>query len=99
MLCDHVHLALYRLGPYASWPGGAATANHAKLWMVDGWAFYIGSDRMYPVNLQEFGYVVDDRQAAQELVEAYWTPLWRWSSRAAVSGHGVKDCIFREIIK
>ena len=57
--------------------------------MVDGRAFYIGSDNMYPVNLQEFGYIVDDAKAAQQLTDAYWTPLWQWSSKAAVSGPGV----------
>jgi phosphatidylserine/phosphatidylglycerophosphate/cardiolipin synthase-like enzyme len=98
MLCDHVHLAPYRLGPYASWPDGAPIANHAKFWMVDGQAFYIGSDNMYPVNLQEFGYVVDDARAVQELTDAYWTPLWQWSSKDAVSGPGVEKCIFRDVI-
>jgi len=98
MLCDHVHLAPYRFGPDASWPGGIPLATHAKLWMIDGRAFYIGSDNMYPVNLQEFGYVVDDAKAAQELTDAYWAPLWQWSSKAAVSGPGVGSCIFRDII-
>jgi hypothetical protein len=54
---------------------------------------------MYPVNLQEFGYIVDDRKAAAELIDSYWTPLWRWSQRAAVSGAGVEKCIFREVLK
>ena len=99
MLCERVHLAPYRFGPDASWPGGVPFANHAKFWMVDGRTFYIGSDNMYPVNLQEFGYIVDDARAAQELSDAYWTPLWQWSSKAAVSGPEVKDCIFREVIK
>jgi phosphatidylserine/phosphatidylglycerophosphate/cardiolipin synthase-like enzyme len=98
MLCDHVHLAPYRFGPDASWPGGIPFATHAKLWMVDGRAFYIGSDNMYPVNLQEFGYIVDDAKAARELSDAYWTPLWQWSSKVAVSGPGVDNCIFRDVI-
>ena len=73
LLCSHVHLAPFRFGPDASWPGGKAIANHAKLWMVDDRVFYIGSDNMYPVNLQEFGYIVDDRQAAAEhAAAAYW---------------------------
>jgi phosphatidylserine/phosphatidylglycerophosphate/cardiolipin synthase-like enzyme len=97
MLCEHVHLAPYRFGPDASWPGGAPIANHAKFWMVDGRTFYIGSDNMYPVNLQEYGYIVDDAQAAREIGDAYWTPLWQWSSKAAVSGPGVDNCIFREV--
>jgi phosphatidylserine/phosphatidylglycerophosphate/cardiolipin synthase-like enzyme len=98
MLCDHVHLAPFRFGPDASWPGGVPIANHAKFWMVDGRTFYIGSDNMYPVNLQEFGYIVDDARAAQELTDAYWTPLWQWSSKAAVSGPGVENCIFRDVV-
>lgn len=99
MLCNHVHLAPFRFGPDDSWPGGDPLATHAKFWMVDGHVFYIGSDNMYPVNLQEYGYIVDDARAAQQLTDAYWTPLWQWSSKAAVSGPEVKDCIFREVIK
>jgi phosphatidylserine/phosphatidylglycerophosphate/cardiolipin synthase-like enzyme len=99
LLCEHVHLAPFRFGPDDSWPGGIPFATHAKFWMVDGHVFYIGSDNMYPVNLQEYGYIVDDAKAAQELTDAYWTPVWQWSSKAAVSGPEVKDCIFREVIK
>ncbi len=95
LLCSHVHLAPLRFGPDAAWPGGKTIANHAKLWMVDDRFFYIGSDNIYPVNLQEFGYIVDDRKAATELLDAYWNPLWQWSQRAAVSGEGVEPCIFR----
>jgi hypothetical protein len=38
-------------------------------------------------------------ESAKEVIDAYWSPLWQWSSRAAVSGRDVKNCIFREIIK
>ena len=99
LLCERLHLAPLRFGPDDRWPDRQPIATHTKFWMVDSRVFYIGSDNMYPVNLQEFGYIVDDRKAAQELIDAYWTPLWQWSSRAAVSGRGVKNCIFREIIK
>ena len=99
LLCSHVHLAPLRFGPDPSWPGGKAIANHAKFWMVDDRTFYVGSDNMYPVNLQEFGYILDDGKAAAELLDSYWTPLWQWSQRAAVSGEGVEQCIFREVIK
>ncbi|MBV8190556.1 MAG: hypothetical protein JOY64_32065 [Alphaproteobacteria bacterium] len=98
-LCRNLHLAPLRFGPDAAWPRGRAIANHAKLWMVDERIFYIGSDNFYPVNLQELGYVVDDRKAAAQLVEAYWRPLWQWSSAAAVSGEEARTCIFREPTK
>ena len=99
LLCERLHLAPFRFGPDRRWPDGQPFATHAKFWMVDSRIFYIGSDNMYPVNLQEFGYIVDDAKAAQQVADDYWTPLWQWSSRAAVSGRGVKNCIFREIIK
>lgn len=99
LLCEHMHLAPFRFGPDQMWPDGKTFATHMKLWMIDDRAFYIGSDNMYPVNLQEYGYIVDDRKAAGELLDAYWNPLWKWSERAAVSGAGVQNCIFREIIK
>ncbi len=99
LLCEHVFLAPLRFGPDRKWPSGAAIVSHAKFWMVDDRTFYIGSDNMYPVNLQEFGYIVDDAKAAGEILDAWWTPLWQWSQRAAVSGRGVDKCIFRELLK
>jgi phosphatidylserine/phosphatidylglycerophosphate/cardiolipin synthase-like enzyme len=99
ILCDHVHLAPLRFGPDATWPDHGTFASHMKFWLIDDRAFYIGSDNMYPVNLQEYGYIVDDSKAAGELLDALWKPLWQWSERAAVSGPEVKNCIFREIIK
>ncbi|MEI6204913.1 MAG: hypothetical protein WCP68_23450, partial [Enhydrobacter sp.] len=99
LLCEHVHLAPFRFGLDAKWPDHGTFGVHTKFWMIDDRAFYIGSDNMYPVNLQEYGYIVDDRKAAGELLDAYWKPLWQWSQRAAVSGPDVRNCIFREIIK
>ncbi len=58
--------------------------NHAKFWMVDDRAFHVGSDNLYPHNLQEFGYVVESVDLAREMLAAYWEPLWTFSRRAAV---------------
>ena len=57
--------------------------NHAKFWMVDDLAFHVGSDNLYPHNLQEFGYVVESPALAREAIASYWDPLWTFSSRAA----------------
>jgi hypothetical protein len=59
--------------------------NHAKLWMVDDCAFHIGSDNIYPHNLQEFGYVVESEALASTVLADYWEPLWRHSARGAVA--------------
>jgi phosphatidylserine/phosphatidylglycerophosphate/cardiolipin synthase-like enzyme len=98
LLCSRVHIAPFRFGPDDKWPSGSPFALHAKFWMVDDRAFYFGSDNLYPVNLQEFGYIVDDRRAAQEILDAWWNPMWQWSAPAAVSGEGVKRCVFRELV-
>jgi phosphatidylserine/phosphatidylglycerophosphate/cardiolipin synthase-like enzyme len=57
--------------------------NHAKFWMVDDRAFHVGSDNLYPHNLQEFGYVVESSTLAREALESYWNPLWKFSSRTS----------------
>jgi len=94
LLCKRLHIAPTRFGPDPSWPEKRPISNHAKFFMVDERAFHIGSDNFYPVNLQEFGWIVEDRAAAASLKRDYWDPLWRWSSAAAISGEGVGDCIF-----
>ncbi len=95
LLCRRLHVAPLRFGPDAKWPDGKPFANHAKSWMVDDRYFYIGSDNFYPIDLQEFGYIVDSTKAADEYIKAYWTPLWQWSKAAAVSGDDASDCILR----
>ena len=95
-LCRHLSFAPLRFGPDATWPDKKPIANHSKFWMVDDRFFYIGSDNMYPVNLQEFGYIVDSRAAAGQLRTAYWDKLWQWSRRAAISGLNAPRCLFTE---
>jgi len=58
--------------------------NHAKFWMVDERAFHVGSDNLYPHNLQEFSYVVESAPLAREALAVYWGPLWTFSSRVAI---------------
>ncbi len=94
LLCQRLHMAPLRFGPDATWPGNRPIGNHSKLWMMDDRAFYVGSDNFYPVDLQEFGYIIDDRAAAAELLRSYWTPLWQWSRLAAISGHDAPQCVF-----
>lgn len=95
LLCQHLHLAPLRFGPDEAWPDGHPLGNHGKFWLVDDHVFYIGSDNIYPADLQEFGYILDDRDAAATLHRRYWDPLWRWSSRAAISGSEAAACVFR----
>ena len=95
LLCSRFHLASFRFGPDTTWPDKQPIGNHSKFWMVDDRYFYIGSDNLYPVDLQEFGYIVDDRAAATEVLRSYWEPLWRWSRQAAISGDDARRCVLR----
>jgi phosphatidylserine/phosphatidylglycerophosphate/cardiolipin synthase-like enzyme len=94
LLCRNFHLAPLRFGPDPAWPGGHKIANHAKFWMVDQRAFHIGSHNLYPVDLQEFGYIVEDRAAATTVLRDYWEKLWRYSRAAAISGSDAPRCVF-----
>jgi phosphatidylserine/phosphatidylglycerophosphate/cardiolipin synthase-like enzyme len=94
LLCRRLHVATLRFGPDEDWPDGKPFGSHVKFWMVDDRLFYIGSDNLYPVDLQEFGYIVDNRAAAAELLRVWWNPLWRWSRHAAISGPDAARCVF-----
>ena len=96
LLCQRLHLAPIRFGPDAKWPDGQPIGNHGKFWMVDDHVFYIGSDNIYPSDLQEFGYILDDKTIAATALRTYWDPLWRWSSAAAISGSDAPSCVFRD---
>lgn len=93
-LCRHFHLAPLRFGPDATWPGGEPIGTHAKFWMVDERAFYIGAENLYPSELQEFGYIVEDDAASAQALRAFWEPAWTWSRKAAISGDDAPSCVF-----
>ncbi|MBV8165343.1 MAG: hypothetical protein JO021_01030, partial [Alphaproteobacteria bacterium] len=96
LMCRQFHLAPLRFGPDDRWPGGVAIANHAKLWVVDDRAFHIGSKNLYPVDLQEFGAIVEDRAATTQLLADYWEPLWQHARVAAISGSDAPHCRFEK---
>jgi phosphatidylserine/phosphatidylglycerophosphate/cardiolipin synthase-like enzyme len=95
-LCRRFHLAPLRLGPDAAWPGGEPIGTHAKFWMIDERAFHIGAENLYPTELQEFGYIVEDKPAAARALRELWEPAWKWSRAAAISGADAPACVFRE---
>ncbi|MEY3288175.1 MAG: hypothetical protein RLZZ419_417 [Pseudomonadota bacterium] len=58
-------------------------ANHSKFYMAtddSGKAiYYVGSDNLYPHDLFEFGYMVDDIAANKKMYDNYWTNVWKYS--------------------
>jgi phosphatidylserine/phosphatidylglycerophosphate/cardiolipin synthase-like enzyme len=79
-VCAHLHVAPLRFSDENTFPDGKVFPNHAKLVLVDEQAFFIGSQNLYQAGLTEFGYIVDDKRAASELVSGYWNHLWQYSA-------------------
>jgi phosphatidylserine/phosphatidylglycerophosphate/cardiolipin synthase-like enzyme len=61
-------------------------ANHAKVYIIDDEAFYVGSDNAYaaPYNeqgLQEFGFMISGKEETRRFMDGYWDKFWRYSSQ------------------
>eukprot|EP00928_Gymnodinium_smaydae_P045159 TRINITY_DN3013_c1_g1_i1.p1 TRINITY_DN3013_c1_g1~~TRINITY_DN3013_c1_g1_i1.p1 ORF type:complete len:573 (+),score=80.14 TRINITY_DN3013_c1_g1_i1:77-1795(+) len=86
VLCGFLRLASVRLAAkMPSWPGtGVKIGQHAKVIAVDDAAFYIGSHNLYPTPLQEFGYIVEDSNAASDLNKLFLDKLWHYSEETAI---------------
>jgi phosphatidylserine/phosphatidylglycerophosphate/cardiolipin synthase-like enzyme len=93
LLCSKLHLTAFRYGQDETWPDGTHFASHAKQIAIDGQAIYIASHNMYPANLQEFGYIVDDSRVTADWIAKYWNNAWTNSSRVAVSGPEAAQCL------
>jgi phosphatidylserine/phosphatidylglycerophosphate/cardiolipin synthase-like enzyme len=97
-LADHVQVAPLRF--YDKQPGDPAAqswkwrrgneaiepANHAKVYIVDSEAFYVGSDNAYaaPNNedgLQEFGFLVSGEAETKRFLDEYWNKLWTYAEQ------------------
>jgi hypothetical protein len=93
LLCSKLHLAPLRYNATEStWPDGTPFANHSKIVEVDAQGLYVASHNLYPANLQEFGYIVDDSRVTAGWLSSYWANAWGWSSTAAVSGTEATSC-------
>merc|ERR1712146_45791 len=64
--------------PAGKKPEGKA-GNHAKFFIVDKKAYYMGSQNLYIANLGEWGVLVDDESVTQQILSEYWNPLWAQS--------------------
>lgn len=92
-ICQHLQLAPLRIASgVGTWDNGNSIGNHAKVIAVDHEAFYVGSKNLYPATLQDFGYIVEDVDAAKTFYDEYQTPLWFNSQSAAVVDYNQGIC-------
>ena len=92
LVCERFGVATLRASSDDAWPNGATLGNHAKYFMVDDLAFYVGSQNLYDANLAELGVIVDDPAVAREIRDRYFAPMWEHSRRVAVSGSDATAC-------
>ncbi|MER7757373.1 phospholipase D-like domain-containing protein [Kitasatospora sp. NPDC097643] len=91
-MCQNLQLASFRAASTPTWADGHPYALHHKLVSVDGSAFFIGSKNLYPAYLQDFGYIVEDSNAAQQLDANLLAPQWQYSQAAATFDYARGIC-------
>lgn len=60
--------------------------NHAKVYIIDEQAYYVGSDNAYAIpttdeGLQEFGFLISGEDETKKFLGDYWDKFWKYSSQ------------------
>lgn len=58
------------------WEDGETMAMHAKHFIIDDIAYYIGSQNLYVCDLAEWGILIDDKVQTAKVKKEYWSPMW-----------------------
>jgi len=76
---DNLRVCFIREEGGGQWEDGMNMGMHAKHFIVDDQATYIGSQNLYVCDLAEWGVVIDDKEKTEAMMEEYWTPMWEHS--------------------
>jgi PLD-like domain len=83
---ENLRVCFLRRKAGSKWDNGKDTVGlHAKHFIIDDRAAYIGSQNLYICDLAEWGVVIDHEESVQKMMSEYWKPMW------AVSYTG-EDC-------
>ncbi|KAL3902487.1 MAG: hypothetical protein SGARI_005810 [Bacillariaceae sp.] len=58
---------------------GQTLGLHAKHFIIDDIACYIGSQNLYICDLAEWGVLIDDPEVTASIKAQYWDPMWKVS--------------------
>ena len=75
-VADNLRVCFIREECGGEWEDGESMGMHAKHFIVDDTATYIGSQNLYVCDLAEWGVIIDDEERTKALMEEYWTPMW-----------------------
>jgi len=59
------------------WSDGKTLGMHAKHFIIDDIAYYVGSQNLYIADLAEWGVLIDSPEYTLKAKQEYWDPLWR----------------------
>ena len=78
---------MLKAGEIKGKPVDSAPGNHAKIMIIDGNTYVVGSDNLYPGFLSEFNYVVEGEDTVNDMVNNYWKKLWLYSGPHCANTH------------
>lgn len=76
--------AVLKAGEFKGKPVDSAPGNHAKIMIIDETTYVVGSDNLYPGFLSEFNYLVEGKDAVDDMINTYWENLWLFSGPNSV---------------
>lgn len=91
-MCSTLQLGTFRSSDSATWADGKPYRLHHKLVSVDGSAFYVGSKNLYPSWLQDYGYIVENQDAANQLQAKLLDPEWTYAKATATFDYERNVC-------
>jgi len=76
---DNLRICFVREEPGNKWEDEMPMGLHAKHFIIDDMAAYIGSQNLYVCDLAEWGVVIDHEEKTKAMMAEYWSPMWNYS--------------------
>jgi len=76
---DNLRVCYIKQGQGNKWSDEGTMGMHAKHFIIDDQAYYIGSQNLYIADLAEWGILIDDKEQTKKCMQEYWNPLWKAS--------------------
>jgi len=89
---ENLRLCYLKQGQKHTWGTGTTKGMHAKHFIIDDTAYYIGSQNLYVSDLAEWGILIDDPGQTAKAMQEYWNPMWANSYQEGV------DCDVDEVM-
>jgi len=76
---ENLRVCFIRMKRGKDYQDGMTIGLHAKHFIIDDVAAYIGSQNLYVCDLAEWGVLIDDADTVAKMMDQFWNPLWEVS--------------------